>query len=107
MKRLRRAGSATLARIAPLLEDLRNYPMLNERRRGVFYLGSREFIHFHNDPDGIVADARLAKGFVRLPVTSRSQQLDLLGRIGDCLSATEARDNDRRQRVRHTRSILF
>lgn len=104
VKRLKRAGATTLARITPLLEDLRNYPMLNEERPGVFYLDSQEFLHFHVHPDGVVADARLTKGFVRLPVTSRSEQLDLLDRIGDCLSATEAKETNHRWRQNRSRS---
>jgi hypothetical protein len=65
--------------------------VLRERRPGVFYLKSRAFLHFHDDPSGIFADVRLADEFVRLPVTSRSEQLDLLERIDDCLSAIESR----------------
>jgi hypothetical protein len=72
--------------------------VLRERHPGVFELKSRAFLHFHDDPSGIFADVRLAEDFVRLPVTSRSQQADLLERIDDCLSATESRDTDRRRK---------
>ena len=53
------AGPGTLARIAPLLEQLRGRPVLRERRAGVFELKSRAFLHFHDDPSGILADVRL------------------------------------------------
>jgi len=68
----------------------------------------RHFLYFHDDPSGIFADVRLAKGFVRLPVTSSSQQSDLLDRIGGCLSTIESRGTKRRRQqarwVAHTRS---
>ena len=74
--------------------------MLRERRPGVFELNSRAFLHFHDDPAGIFADVRLAEDFVRLPVTSISQQSDLLERIDECLSTIESRAVDRRRRAR-------
>src|SRR4030095_9790486 len=95
---MKHAGPRTLDRIAPLLEELRARDVLRERRPGVFELKSRAFLHFHDDPSGIFADVRLADDFVRMPVTSRSQQADLLDRIDDCLSAVESRGADSRRR---------
>lgn len=95
---MKHAGPATFARIEPLLEELRARLVLREKRPGVFYLKSRAFLHFHDDPSGIFADVRLAEGFVRMPVTSRPEQADLLDRIDDCLTATGSRDTDRRRR---------
>ena len=95
---MRHAGPATLARIAPLLDELRARPELRERRPGCFELGSRAFLHFHDDPAGIFADVRLGGDFVRLPVSSRSEQADLLDRIDDCLSTIESRATDGRRR---------
>lgn len=97
---MRHAGPATLARIAPLLEELRARPALREKRAGVFTLKSRAFLHFHDDPSGVFADVRLAADFVRLPVTSRSQQADLLELIDSRLSTIDARSTDRRRRRR-------
>ncbi len=94
---MKHAGPGTLARISPLLKELRARPALREKRPGVFYLKSRAFLHFHDDPVGIFADVRLADEFVRLPVTSGSQQTDLLERIDDCLSTIESRSLDRRR----------
>lgn len=95
---MKHAGPPTLARISSLLKQLRARPVLRERRPGVFELKSRAFLHFHDDPSGVYADLRLAEGFVRLPVTSSSEQADLLERIDGCLSAIEYRDADRRRR---------
>jgi hypothetical protein len=94
---VKHAGPDALAHISPLLEELRARPVLRERRPGVFELKSRAFLHFHDDPGGIFADVRLAEGFVRLPVTSTSEQSELLERIDECLSSIESRDVDRRR----------
>jgi hypothetical protein len=88
---MKHAGPNALARISPLLEELRARPVLRERRPGVFELKSRAFLHFHDDPHGVFADVRLAADFVRLPVTSRSEQADLLERIDCLLSTIESR----------------
>ena len=102
---MKHAGPRTLAGISPLLEELRTRPALREKRPGVFYLKSRAFLHFHDDPSGIFADVRLADEFVRLPVTSRSEQSDLLERIDNCVSTIESRSLDRpRQRGRGRRA---
>ena len=95
---MKHAGPSTLARISPLLEELRARPALREARPGVFELRSRAFLHFHDDPSGIFADVRLADDFVRLPVTSSSEQWDLLERIDRCLSCIESRATDDRRR---------
>ena len=94
---MKHAGPRTLARISPLLGELRARFVLREKRPGVFYLKSHGFLHFHDDPSGIFADVRLADEFVRLPVTSSSQQSDLLERIDACLSTIESRSTDRRR----------
>lgn len=100
---MKHAGPATLALISPLLEKLRARTVLREMRPGVFYLRARAFLHFHDDPRGVFADVRLAGDFVRLPVTSSSQQSDLLERIDHCLSIVESRGMDRRRGRRERR----
>lgn len=101
---MKHAGPDALARIASLLEALRALPALREKRPGSFALKSRNFLHFHDDPKGIFVDVRLAEDFIRLPVTSVSQQADLLERIDHCLSASESRSTDgRRTRGRRQR----
>ena len=100
---VKHAGPDVLARLSPLLAELRARPMLRERRPGVFELKSRAFLHFHDDPSGIFADVRLAKDFVRLNVTTRSGQADLLEHIDACLSSIESRATDERRQRRRTR----
>ena len=101
---MKHAGPRTLAHISPLLEELRARSVLREKRPGVFYLKSRAFLHFHDDPSGVFADVRLAEEFVRMPVTSRAEQSDLLDRIDECLSSVESRavDGRRKRRRRHS-----
>jgi hypothetical protein len=95
---MKHAGPDTLARIAPLLAELRARHVLRERRPGVFELGSRAFLHFHDDPSGIFADVRLGDEFVRMPVTSPSQQSDLLAQIDGRVSTIESRATDKHRR---------
>ena len=96
-KAMRHAGPDTLERIPRLLAELRTRTALRERRPGLFELESRAFLHFHDDPSGVYADVRLVDEFVRMRVTTRSEQSDLLERIDDCLSAVESRAARRRK----------
>jgi hypothetical protein len=84
---MKHATPATLARLAPLLADLRARDALKEKRPGVFYWKSRAFLHFHEDPAGLFADVRLGEEFDRFAVTSRKQQQALLRRIDARLRA--------------------
>ncbi len=93
---MKHAGPATLDRITALLEDLRARAALRETRPGCFSLKSRAFLHFHDDPSGVFADVRLSDDFVRMPVSTRSEQADLLARIDECLSTVESRVKGRR-----------
>ena len=94
---MKHAGPRTFDRISSLLEKLRARPALREKRPGVFYLKSRAFLHFHDDPVDTFADVCLADEFVRLPMSSDSQQADLLERIDNCLSTIESRSSSRRR----------
>lgn len=90
---------ATLDAIVPLLEVLRAHPALREARPTEFELDGREFVHFHDEPDGVVADVRLAKGRVSMPVSSSAEQAELLDRIDESLSSLEARERDQQRRA--------
>jgi hypothetical protein len=59
---MRHARAAALDQLEPLLARLRQIGGLNERARGVFYLRSKAFLHFHEDPTGLFADIRAADG---------------------------------------------
>ena len=67
---MKHAGADALDRLEPLLHRLRATGLLKEKSRGIFYLKSRAFLHFHEDPAGLFADIRDAGGkdFERLPI---------------------------------------
>jgi len=71
---MKHAGSAALDALDPLIERLRAISSLKEKSRGVFYLKSRAFLHFHEDPRGLFADLRTAGGrdFERFQVDETS-----------------------------------
>jgi hypothetical protein len=71
---MKHAGKETLATLEPLLVRLRAIPGLVEKSTGVFYLRSKAFLHFHEDPAGIFADARLdGVDFERFEMTARGE----------------------------------
>ena len=67
---MKHAGAQTIRQLEPLLARLRAIDGLVERKAGIFYLGSRAFLHFHEDPAGVFADIRLdGVEFERVAVT--------------------------------------
>jgi hypothetical protein len=68
-----------------MLVALRALPGLRERSLGVFYRGSRAFLHFHEDPSGLFADVRFGAEFERFDVTTRQSQRQLVSAIRDSL----------------------
>jgi hypothetical protein len=76
---MKHAGPATLMTLETLLEKLRVLPGLVEKKPGIFYLKSKAYLHFHEDPAGIFADVRLAgDDFERFAVNTIRQQGALL-----------------------------
>jgi hypothetical protein len=59
---MKHATAPALDQLEPLLARLRLLPGLKERSRGIFYLKSRAFLHFHEDPAGLFADIRCIDG---------------------------------------------
>jgi hypothetical protein len=79
---MKHAGSAALDALEPLLERLRALGVLREKSRGVFYVKSRAFLHFHEDPSGLYADIRTPDGrdFHRVKVDSPEAEAALIAR---------------------------
>jgi hypothetical protein len=77
---MRHARDQDLDGIEDLLVQVRTLPGLKEKKRGVFYLKSKGFLHFHEDPAGMFADLTGAdgKGFDRVDVTHKEGQAKLL-----------------------------
>jgi hypothetical protein len=82
---MKRAGKEALSKLQPILDALRGHSVLVERTPGSFYLRSRGFIHFHEDPSGLFAD--LKEDLARHRVTSRTEQRAFLVRLGRCLKS--------------------
>ena len=79
---MKHATSTALDELDCLIEDLRDVDGLDERSRGVFYRGPRAFLHFHEDPTGLYADARLdGSEFERMRVTTKAERKKLLSRV--------------------------
>jgi hypothetical protein len=78
---VKHATPVALDALAALLDDLRTIDGLTERKRGVFYRGSSAFLHFHEDPAGFFADAKLTTAWVRFDVTTAAQRRALVREV--------------------------
>ena len=87
---MKHAGAGALDQLAELLQSLRGRAALVERRRWIFYVAGRAFLHFHEDPAGLFADLRQHSDWLRLPVNDLNDQATLLAAIDRTL---EARSN--------------
>ena len=83
---MKHAGTEAISDLEPFLAQIRKRETLRENRPGIFYLRSRAFLHFHEDPRGLFADAKLGGDFSRFPVNTPKQQEKLLARIDRFLS---------------------
>lgn len=85
---MKHASGQALRDLQPLLDELRKLERLVERSPGAFYLKSRAFLHFHEDPSGLYADVKLDLAtFSRLRVSSPEEQAQLLLRVRGALLA--------------------
>jgi hypothetical protein len=82
---MKHAGAAALDQIDPLIARIRALPGLKEKSRGVFYLKSRAFLHFHEDPKGLFADVRTADGkdFDRIQVDTDEARERLMQMVAE------------------------
>jgi len=86
---MKHAGPGALDQLEPLLAEVRAHAELKEKARGVFYLKSRAFLHFHEDPAGLFADIRApeAADFDRLRVDDAAGAKALVARLANLLGA--------------------
>ena len=75
---MKHVSTAGLDELDDLLLELRRVDGLTEKKRGVFYRGSRAFLHFHEDPSGWYADIRVDAEFERMRVTTKAERKRLL-----------------------------
>ena len=80
---MKHAGPTALDALEPLLTKLRAFGALKEKTRGVYYLKSRAFLHFHEDTSGAYADIRIpgAGDFERVRADTPDGEAELLARV--------------------------
>ncbi len=79
---MKHAGSSALETIEPLLVQLRAISEITEKKPGIFYRKGKAFLHFHEDPLGVFADARLdGVEFERFAVNSSKEEAKLLALV--------------------------
>jgi hypothetical protein len=83
---VKHAGPAALALLEDLLCEVRKRAQLREKSPGSFYVKSRGYLHFHEDPAGMFADVKLDFAeFTRMRVTTAKEQKVLLAKIDKSL----------------------
>ena len=93
---LKHASHQTLDLIEPLLDQLRGFGELVERKRGIWYHRSRAFLHFHEDPAGVFADLKIGPAFRRFRVNTARERRELLRHVEQTLASSSASEPARR-----------
>jgi hypothetical protein len=83
---MKHASPAALNHLAELLSGLRANGALKEKGGGVFYVKSKAFLHFHEDPAGPFADVRTGSVWERCPVNTLAEQRSLLAKINEAIN---------------------
>jgi hypothetical protein len=84
---MKHAGPASLEVLGSLLEEVRQLPSLVEKKTGIFYSKGTAFLHFHEDREGLFADARVnGRDFSRFPVNSSAERAKRLRALRDAVS---------------------
>ena len=78
---MRHASPATLDALEPLLAEIRKVAGIVEKKRGIWYLRSRGFLHFHEDPAGFFADLKTGDDYERFRVATSGERRALLARV--------------------------
>ena len=79
---MRHARAEDLEVIESMLEQLRRVPGITEKSPGIFYRGSKAFLHFHADGDDTYADVKLTTDeFERTRVTTKAEQRALVASV--------------------------
>ncbi|MCE9522012.1 MAG: hypothetical protein K8S25_06210 [Alphaproteobacteria bacterium] len=71
---MRRAGDKALAKLVPVLLEVRKFDALIEKKPGIFYRKSEAFLHFHEDAAGLFADLKISGDYVRFRVSTGSER---------------------------------
>lgn len=95
---MKHAGDDALDALEDLLQSVRKYTQLREKKRGTFYRKSVAFLHFHEDPAGLFADLKAGDEWERLPVSSRTQQKAMEKRLALALGISQVKTRSRANR---------
>jgi hypothetical protein len=82
---VKHAGHTALQSLEGLLEQVRQRTALKEKKHGIFYLKSKSFLHFHEDPAGLFADLGSGADLDRYPVNTEREWNALLAAIDRAL----------------------
>lgn len=86
---MKHASPSALHQLGALLDQLRAVGGLREPKTGTFYRGSSAFLHFHEDPAGLFADAKLnGREFTRFSLSRPIDQANLLKAVKTALDKT-------------------
>jgi hypothetical protein len=88
---------STIQTLTPLLNFLRGYDVLEETPGEKFRLKGKDLVHFHDDPDGLWADVNFSKGRIRMSVSSRSEQGELMDMTAKKLDSLDSNSEHRRR----------
>ena len=86
---MKHAGPDALDQLEPILEEIRRFDGLREKKRGAFYCRSSGFLHFHEDPAGFFADLKVGDDYQRFPINSKTQTQTFLRRAAAALNAVK------------------
>ena len=82
---MKHASQKTLESLDNVLRQLRAHRALVERTPGSFYLKSKAFLHFHEDPTGLFADVKLdGTTFERMCINTRPEQYRFVEAVKKC-----------------------
>jgi len=82
---MKHATESALDKLEDLLTKIRKFDVLKEKQRGIFYLKSMAFLHFHEDPAGLFADIKFGNEFKRFPVNTTNEKNALLSEIKNAI----------------------
>jgi hypothetical protein len=83
---MKHATPSSLQQITELLVALRSFGELKETKTGTFYRGRSAFLHFHEDPAGLFADAKLdGREFTRFSLSELDGKDKLLKAVSNAL----------------------
>jgi hypothetical protein len=86
---MKHASPRSLSALSEVLTSLSTFNLLRERSSGVYYIKSKPFLHFHEDPGGLFADVRRGDKWERLPVNDDRQRRLLLQLVADHVATLE------------------